>query len=169
MREFYDVITGHGIRAWLAMSAVLGIHRDGKLLKRDEDVDFYCCSEELIPVAKNILRSLLVLDYDVRLYGHKARLMAYKNGEEMALMGHRIYRKKYRKFKSRVVPAEYFSTCSIEYNGTTYRCAGPTRHGKPHSWGIEKYLEWQYLNWRKPYRGNPEDRDKYMNKAKVRK
>jgi len=158
MKLFSDTVSAHNLKHWLAMSALLGIYREGHLLRRDEDVDFFCFAEHLIPLMDGLKESLMAAGFDVRGYSNKGRLIAYMNGEEMALMGH--WKKgKYRWFKNRRVPAHMFGGGTIEYGGRNWPCMSP----------IEEYLEWQYKNWKKPYYGNPEDRDKYMNKKKVKK
>jgi hypothetical protein len=157
MEMFHDILDTCGIRHWLAMSALLGIHREGHLLKRDEDVDFFCYAEDLIPNIEVLKAVLVARGFDVRGYGKKARLIAYMDGEEMALMGH-FKKGKYRTFKNRRVPAHMFGKGFVRYEGVVYPCMSP----------ILDYLKWQYKNWKKPYYGNPSDRDRYMNKRKVK-
>lgn len=164
MEEVHNICAAAGLRHWLAMSALLGIYRDGHLLKRDEDVDFYCFSHELIPIIDMLSEKFMDAGYSVRCYRDKGRLLVFKDGEEAALMGHRTKGGK-AYFKKRSIPVTYFSDTKIEYNGVVYPCMGPTG-GSGYSYGIEKYLTWHYCNWKKPYYGNPEDRDNYMRKHK---
>lgn len=155
MREFFDLMP---IRVWLGMSALLGIYREGDLIERDEDVDFFCFAEELQNKHVIIINRLLKNGFSVRGYKNKGRIIAYKDGEEMALMGH-FKKGPYRWFKNRRVPERFFSNGCIVYKEKDYPCMFP----------IEEYLEWQYKNWKKPYYGDPGKRDKYMNKKKVKK
>lgn len=156
MEEVHELLVSLGIQHWLAMSGLLGIYRDGDLLARDEDVDFYCRAEELTQAMNELKKQAIALGYDVHGNQEKARLELFKDGECYGLMGH--FRKgKYRVFKNRCVPERMFGSGEIEYRGVVYPCMSP----------IEQYLEWQYKNWKKPYTGSPEDRDKYMNKRKV--
>lgn len=159
MEIFHDILDACEVRHWLGMSALLGIYREGHLLKRDEDVDFFCFAEDMLPKKVDVLKQVLVAKgFDVRSHAKKARLMAYMDGEAIELMGH-FLKGKYRVFKNRRVPARMFGSGFVRYGEVMYPCVSP----------IEEYLRWQYKNWKKPYYGDPSKRDKYMNKKKVKK
>ena len=157
MELFHDILDACEVRHWIGMSALLGIYREGHLIERDEDVDFFCFAEDLLPKIDTLKAVLLARGFDVRSYSKKARLLSYMGGEDMALMGH-FLKGKYRVFKGRRVPARMFGSGFIRYGEVMYPCVSP----------IEGYLEWQYKNWRKPYYGDSGKRDRYMNKRKVK-
>jgi len=162
MKEAHEVLSLYGVKHWLAMSALLGIFREGDLLERDEDVDFYCLAEQLTEQCiANLKGHFLSIGYDVHGNVDKARLEVFKDGECVSFMGHFLERgHACRCFKNRLVPVSMFSTDPshvIHYRGVNYPCM----------WPVKKYLQWQYKDWKKPYYGPPEDRDRYMNKRKV--
>lgn len=156
MQKAHEILKKYGLKHWLSGGELVNIYRDGKLQPHNQDIDFACFAEDIIPLCNKLIKIFIQNGFDTRAIKNNSRLNVYYMNEHTSIQG--FYLKgKYRWLKQRKIPAKYFSDGMIAYNGIIYPCLSP----------IEKYLSWRYLNWKKEYKGNTKKRNKYINKKKL--
>lgn len=155
MQLAHEVMDKEGLRHWLFNGAALGIYRDGDLIPWDDDVDFCCRDEDLMPRFAAIVAALYRCGFRVIAKESQSKMSAFLDGAKVAISGYWLdTRRTFRRRRRFYIPAKFFE-CDGEVSnrGVTYRTLAP----------IEEYLEWTYKNWRVP--NNSADEKDY-NRAK---
>jgi hypothetical protein len=166
LRESSDMLDKMGVRHYLAFGTVLGIVRDGEIIKWDWDIDYIINGEDLdkfdpimvkkhgfyeykrkqdIPKAiingvedeQTYVRTISFKKYGVRI--DLDPMYISKDGKNRIILKGR----KRQKFCAKH-PAEWFGDKTIEYNGKKYLIPSP----------IDEYLKSNYGDgWKKPQFG----------------
>ena len=154
-----DLLAECGVESWLAFGTLLGLYREGGLIKGDNDIDFVVKMEQFTDSAiKKISKRMKREGYSVKVKWEKKKkiIICKKNELDIAIAGFWV-NGNYRLRRTWKIPDRFFSDGTIQYKGHTFQCHSP----------IEEYLAYIYSNWSVP--APKSDGRKLYNEACLRK
>lgn len=149
LREGVEAIEKTGIRYWLSSGTLLGIYRDGGLMREDTDVDIGIIGADPGIVEEIMEKAGFELIRSLNYQGFAQQRAFIKDDVIFDIYFNYLQNGFYVNFNEHGwirKPAEILSwLCMIDFEGKKYEC--------PDS---ERYLTWRYDDWEIPKR-NPGD------------
>ncbi len=162
--ELVELLKESKVEFMIDAGLLLGIYRDGDLIRWDWDIEFSLLEKEFRSKTGTLLKNLQKSGYNIHKFDKKNhKLEVYKD------LPYKIFsytfkgwsydsKKKVFKRKNFVIPEKFFlEKTQIGYLGHSFDCPGP----------IEEYLKFMYGDWSKPKRSDK--LEKYLSKDYYKK